>query len=364
VVLVLVIAAVVTARISVPYYAITPGNSIDVSQFIQLPADKVHEHAGSIYMTDVYLTPLTAIEYPYFRYLDSQAQIVGNSDILGFLPVNEYNAEGSIDMADATQAAQYVALHELGYNVGAIPEGFQLYAVDPAAPSYSVLSVGQVMTAINGHKLLTQNDVSDQLLSRKPGATVSITVRPYADPLTGKPQTFNVALGEYRLQAGNDRCYAVGTGTKYPLAKVSGAPYPYSCIGVEIYGFYRLTHLPFKISIDPGDILGPSAGLAFTLGVMNELDPASLTGGLRVAATGTMSLNGAVGAVGGVPQKTIAVENAGATVFFVPSANYSQAKSKANSSLKVVAVNTLQQALTWLLDHGGKIITPSGKEIS
>lgn len=362
---VLIVAAAVTARISVPYYAITPGNSINVSQFIQLPADKVHQHPGSVYMTDVLLTPLTAIEYPYFRFFDSQAQIVANSDILGFLPVAEYNTEGTIDMANATQAAQYVALHELGYNANAAFKGFQLYAVDPTAPSYSVLSVGQLITAINGHRILGNQDVTNQLAHRKPGSTVTVTARPYANPYSGKLVTLPVTLGEYRLQAGNDRCYAVGKGTKFPLVKIKGSPSPYPCLGVEINAFYKLSGLPFKIAIDPGDIVGPSAGLAFTLGLMNELDPASLTGGLKVAATGTMALDGTVGPVGGLPQKTIAVENAGATVFFVPAGdNYKAAKSKAGSRLTVVPVTSLQQALAWLLRHGGKIVTPSGKVLS
>jgi len=51
---------------------------------------------------------------------------------------------------------------------------------------------------------------------------------------------------------------------------------------------------------------------------MQELDPADLTGGQKVAATGTMSMDGTVGDVGGVAQKTIAVRAAGASVFFVP----------------------------------------------
>jgi PDZ domain-containing protein len=364
VVLLLVVAAGVAAKITVPYYAITPGNSINVANFIELPQDKVHHHPGSVYMTDVLLTPLTAFDYPYFKFLNSQATVLPNSQVIGFLPVSEYNTEGSIDMADASQAAQYVALHELGYNVGAELRGFQLYAIDPAAPAYSVISVGEVMTAVNGHKLQNSNDITGQIINHKPGSTVTVNVRPYSNPIHGKPQTITAALGEYRVQNGNDRCYAVGTGTKYPLLKVKGAPSPYPCLGVEIYAYYKLTNLPFKISIDPGDIVGPSAGLAFTLGLMNQLDPVSLTGGRHIAATGTMSLDGSVGPVGGLPQKTIAVQNAGATVFFVPAGgNYHAALTKASKNLTVVPVRSLQDALKWLLGHGGKIVTPSGKVI-
>ena len=75
---------------------------------------------------------------------------------------------------------------------------------------------------------------------------------------------------------------------------------------------------PFPISIDVTDIGGPSAGLAMTLGVIDTLSGGRLTGGRTVAATGTMDSDGHVGDVGGVPQKTVAVENAGATIFLVP----------------------------------------------
>ncbi len=109
------------------------------------------------------------------------------------------------------------------------------------------------------------------------------------------------------------------------------------------------------MTIDPQGIVGPSAGLAFTLGLIDKLDPYSLTGGKVVAATGTMALDGTVGDVGGVPQKTYAVEDAGATVFFVPTQEYKTALAHANSSLKVVEVSNVCQAVDWLLAHGGRV---------
>ncbi len=100
-----------------------------------------------------------------------------------------------------------------------------------------------------------------------------------------------------------------------------------------------------KVDLSSEGIVGPSAGLAFTLGLMEELDPADLTGGRKVAATGTMSIDGSVGDVGGVAQKTIAVRGAGASVFFVPPQEYTVAKAHAGSRLKVYAVSTIGQAV-------------------
>jgi PDZ domain-containing protein len=318
-----------------------------------------HSHPGGVYLTDVYLRQLSALDYPIFAE-DSQASVIQSQDVIGFVPVSEYDVEGEIDMSDAQQAATYVALHQAGYDVTATPEGLQLYEIDPASNAFNSLSVGDVIISVAGHSVLDGQDISQLVLAHTPGSSISIGFRPYSAPLAGTPQTVAVALGEYRTQAGELRCYAVGQGTQYPVFKENHAPDPYPCIGVELYGFYKLGHLPFAVNIQSEGIVGPSAGLAFTLGLMNALDTESLTGGKRIAATGTMSLNGAVGDVGGVAQKTIAVEAAGATVFFVPKDNYPAAMTRDNSSLTVVPVTTLAQAVTWLLDHGGHLTIPGG----
>ena len=77
-------------------------------------------------------------------------------------------------------------------------------------------------------------------------------------------------------------------------------------------------HFPIDVTVHTSDIGGPSAGLAMTLGIMDKLTSGRLTGNRIVAATGTMDQYGNIGDVGGVAEKTVAVERAGATVFFVP----------------------------------------------
>jgi len=121
---------------------------------------------------------------------------------------------------------------------------------------------------------------------------------------------------------------------------------------------------PFPVSINVTNIGGPSAGLAMTLGVIDALDKGSLTGGRTVAATGTIDSQGNVGDVGGVPQKTVAVENAGASIFFVPVLEYKAALSKDRPGLKIYRVSTLDQVLAILAAHGGSVpktpAAPSG----
>ena len=112
--------------------------------------------------------------------------------------------------------------------------------------------------------------------------------------------------------------------------------------------------------VNAGNIGGPSAGLAFTLAILDSLSSGNLTGGHRVAATGTISPDGTVGPVGGVREKTVAVQRAGAQIFFVPAAEYGDALSVARPGLQVVPVNSLAQVLS-ILTHrfGGSPLSPA-----
>jgi PDZ domain-containing protein len=107
------------------------------------------------------------------------------------------------------------------------------------------------------------------------------------------------------------------------------------------------------VSIDSGDVGGPSAGLAFTLAVLDVLTPGELTGGHRVAATGTMSLDGSVGPVGGGAQKGIAVRDAGYEVFLVPSDELDEVREAVGDDVEVIAVDSLDEALEALDALGG-----------
>ncbi|HZT96410.1 MAG TPA: S16 family serine protease, partial [Chloroflexota bacterium] len=117
--------------------------------------------------------------------------------------------------------------------------------------------------------------------------------------------------------------------------------------------------IPVRVRIATGDVGGPSAGLAFALGIVEQLTGRDLTHGNKVAATGTIQLNeqrlpggrtafdSPVGPIGGARQKALAAQAAGAAYFLVPVANYADALS-AHAHLKVIAVRDLRQALAVL----------------
>jgi PDZ domain-containing protein len=101
--------------------------------------------------------------------------------------------------------------------------------------------------------------------------------------------------------------------------------------------------LPIKVSIDAHGVGGPSAGLAFALDVLQQLGR-NVDHGHKVAATGEIFLNGAVGPIGGIKQKTYGARQAGVDVFLVPASNAAEARKYAHG-LRIVPVKSFQQAL-------------------
>ncbi|WP_338697037.1 S16 family serine protease [Streptomyces sp. Q6] len=105
-----------------------------------------------------------------------------------------------------------------------------------------------------------------------------------------------------------------------------------------------------EVSLQLGDVGGPSAGLLFSLGIVDMLDGdgrgGDLTGGRSIAGTGTIDAAGKVGAVGGVSLKVQAADRDGATVFLVPKAECADAKASAPKSMRLVPVTTLKRTIT------------------
>ncbi|MER6226614.1 S16 family serine protease [Streptomyces sp900105755] len=116
-----------------------------------------------------------------------------------------------------------------------------------------------------------------------------------------------------------------------------------------------------KVTLKLADVGGPSAGLLFSLGIIDKLDGngsgGDLTGGKNIAGTGTIGADGAVGAVGGVALKTQAARRDGATVFLVPKDECSDAKAELPKGLRLVPVTTLKGAVSDLvaLQKGEKV---------
>jgi PDZ domain-containing protein len=238
-------------------------------------------------------------------------------------------------MSQAESQAKAAALRRLGYAVPATPAGAVLFAVWNGTPAYGVLQVGDVVTAVDGAPTLTANSLSSTLKKYHSGQSVNLSVERGG---TGKPQSIPITLKASTVDLGNGQTAHV-------------------TLGIEPQDHVAYT-FPFPVSINVTNIGGPSAGLAMTLGVIDTLSGGNLTGKRTVAATGTMDDQGNVGDVGGVAQKTIAVERAGATIFLVPPQEYKAALTKKTPGLQIFAVSTLNQALRVLATHGGHVPAP------
>jgi PDZ domain-containing protein len=235
-------------------------------------------------------------------------------------------------MAQAEAAAKTAALRRLAYPVTATAAGAVIFGTYPGTPAYSVLNVGDVVTAVNGVATPTARDLTTVLARYHSGQTITLTVRKGG---SAPPAPVSVTLKRTVVDIGGGEMHALDLGIQ-PQDQVD---YTY----------------PFKVTINVTNIGGPSAGLAMTLGVIDALTSGAATDGHTVAATGTIDSLGNVGDVGGVPQKTVAVENAGASIFLVPPQEYKAAMSKDRPGLQIYAVSTLSQALSVLAAHGGSV---------
>jgi len=152
--------------------------------------------------------------------------------------------------------------------------------------------------------------------------------------------------------AGKERTEAITLAQSPPDPTNPGPPHAFLGIATSTK---QQPKLPVNVTIDAGNIGGPSAGLSFTLGVIEDLTAGDLTGGKTVAVTGTINPDGTVGDVGGVAQKTVAVRNSGAVAFLVPPAEYAVAVKHAGSHLKIIKVANLEDALNALKGLGGDL---------
>ena len=115
-----------------------------------------------------------------------------------------------------------------------------------------------------------------------------------------------------------------------------------------------LLGLNLKISVDSkvdatfglSDVGGPSAGMMFALGVVDEITPGALTGGKDISGTGTIDINGQVGPIGGIQQKMAGAHKAGSTYFLAPTSNCDEVKGHEPKGMQVFAVGTLHEAVT------------------
>jgi PDZ domain-containing protein len=323
----LVTAAVIgSAFITVPYYTIAPGNARATEPLIAVDEEHTFPADGEVLFTTVSVGHATLLE-SLRGWLDPDVDVVPEEQILGDQSPDQ-NRQVNLELMDTSkQVATVVALRELGYDVPAHGTGALVVQIDETLPAAGVLEPGDTIVGIDGDGVALSEDLVAGIQAHQPGDEVTLRVDPAGE---GEERTERVTLAERAADEG----------------------------GGPVLGVFAQTRdlrydLPFSVDIDSGSVGGPSAGLAFTLGLLDVLTPGELTGGEVVAATGTIDGEGNVGPVGGVAQKTVTVRESGADVFLVPADEYEQAAARAGDDLRVVRVATLDDALQALADLGG-----------
>lgn len=320
--LLLIVGAV---QLTLPYYALAPGSARQVNDLIRVPEDRSFPPRGRVLLSTVSLSQVNALE-AFLGWLDPDTDVLPEDQVLGTTSRGRFTEQNLQLMDDSKQVAVVVALRRLGYTVPEQGKGALLVRIEEDSPAEGRLAQGEVITGVDGRPASLSQEVVQGIRSHKPGEAVRLDVL----GLDGGTRVEEITLG--RRPDSTEGFLGV-------LLRTKEQKFDY----------------PFDVGIDSGTIGGPSAGLAFTLGVIDTLSTGELTGGKRVAVTGTIEIDGRVGDVGGVVQKTAAVRAAGAQVFLVPKGEFVEAKRNAGRSLEVVKVETLDQAIAALARLGGDV---------
>jgi len=338
---VLGVGYVVANHYTSQYYAIAPGEAQSVQPFISVPPDKLHQNNGRILLVTVSLLNVLPITWVGDK-LNPDIQILKAEEITGDTPPSQLNALNAVEMQTSTQTAVIVALDRLGYTVNLDGQGAEVDAVVAKSPAADVLTPGDVIVSFGGTPVASSAQLVTAILTHKPGDRVSFQVQEFSPSRT---VTKTVVLASAPPDNSTPTTHAflgISTATK------------------------EQPNLPLNVTIDPGNIGGPSAGLAFTLGIIDDLTNGDLTGGKTIAVTGTINPDGTVGDVGGVAQKAVAVRKAGAVAFLVPEGELATAQKHAGPHVKVIVVTSLEQALNALRSLGGNLsgLPPAPAELS
>lgn len=235
-------------------------------------------------------------------------------------------------MAQSQDGAAVVALRALDIEV---PEQVKVAQITTDAPAADTLQVNDEVLRVGEQDIADPEDVREALQVFEPGEEVPFVL----------------------VRDGEEMTLVVPTGEGEPDPADPDAP-PRTVIGVFLASDFDL---PYDVTIDAGNVGGPSAGMMFSLAIYDKLTPGSLTGGLDFAGTGTINSDGTVGGIGGIRQKMVAAENAGVDYFLAPAPNCNEVVGRIPDGLQVAKVGTFEEArdIVEALGNGEDVSLPS-----
>ena len=296
--------------VPLPYYSLGPGPARAVEPLIRFEERDRFESSGTFVLTSVafrQLTPLGMIR----AWLDRDLDVVGRDVLYPDGQSEQQERQRSISQMDQSKIdAAYVVLEELVGYPERHGEGVLIEGVVPGCAAEGELFVGDVIEAIDGTAVSDVRDARRALEEIGPRERIRFDL-----DVDGEAETVTLVRGPC---ADGDE----------PL------------IGVSM-----IEAFPFEVTIASGGIGGPSAGLAWALGLYDLMTPGDLTSGATIAVTGALGADGTVYPIGGVEEKVAAAASAGAEVLVVPRDNLAEARTADTGDVRLIAVGSFDDAI-------------------
>jgi PDZ domain-containing protein len=309
---------IVGSAVTVPFVALGPGptfNTLGVvegKQVVDVRGATVNPTAGNLNMTTVSVRDGLNIFEAFGLWADGNYGLVPRAEVYPpGVPRDQVDKSNQQDFKNSEDNAELAALHFLKY-----PTAVQVESIADNGPAKGLLNTGDQIVSISGKPVATSEDVVTAIQGAKPGATVPIVVR-----RAGADQTVEVKLA----------------------ARPDDSAKGYLGVTPE-----EVAQGPLQVDFNLADIGGPSAGLMFSLGLVDKLSTGKLNGGKFIAGTGTIDPEGKVGPIGGIQYKMIAARDAGAQTFLVPADNCNEARQRTPQGLQLIKVDSLTTAVNAL----------------
>ncbi len=315
-------------------YVEVPGSAESLKPYVKVAGMK-DTHKGSYMLTTVGVVGPATPAVLLWAKLQPYSEVEAKTDLMGDDSSEEYDELQRYyikSAADNAVAAAFKAA-KMPYTIDHL--GIYVMSVLKGSPFAGKLALGDTITQLDGKHYLSADAYVKAIQQRKVGDQITLTY-------LHKGQTH----------------HASGKLMQLPGSKKAG-------IGITLTENTKTTTTP-KVSIDAGAIGGPSAGLMFAVQTYTQITHSNWRHGQNIAGTGTIDANGTVGQIGGIDKKVYMANKEHAKVFFAPNDpptkkllkldpnyqnNYAVAKKTAeqlHSTMKIVPVHTLQDALTYL----------------
>ncbi len=280
------------AYVRLPYYAEGPGPAREVQPLIDVGDEPRYDSSGKLIMTTVSFAPVTALQ-ALRAWLDPAVRVVSEDVIYPDDVDPEFEQQRSRSEMDQSKiAATMVVLGELAGYPKEHGDGALIQGTAPECPAFNRLFSGDLILAVEGSQVSTSSAGGS---SDRRGAG-------------GRSDHVRGSRSGRDPRRGGHPGTVLRTSNREPL------------LGISIVQAF-----PFPVEISSGGVGGPSAGLMFALGLYDILTPGDITEGRTIAGTGVIAPDGTVSPIGGITDKVVAAERAGATVFLVPTRQHGRA---------------------------------------